>query len=190
MRILSRLTGLAVLATTFAMPLLAQEGTPSPADSTAGWVFRWLNFGIVAALIVYGFRKAAPYFQDRREDIADCIAEGVLAREAAEKRRREVEDKVKGLHQEIEQIRRDAQIATEAEAVRLRALAKEDAMKIEVAAQAEIAAAERAAKMELRSLATKLAVERAESLLRTELTPKAEAELFRGFVEELERCPN
>ena len=42
---------------------LAQEGCPSPADSTTGGVFRWLNFAIVVAMIVYVFGKSAPHFR-------------------------------------------------------------------------------------------------------------------------------
>ena len=54
-----------------------------------------------------------------------------------------------------------------------------EAETIERAAQAEIAAAERAARLELKALAARLAVERAEAVLRGELTPEAEAALFR-----------
>jgi F0F1-type ATP synthase membrane subunit b/b' len=72
----------------------------------------------------------------------------------------------------------------------LRSLAREEAQKIERAAQAEIAAAERAARMELKSLAARMAVERAEALLRKELTPKSEAVLFQTFVQELGRSVN
>lgn len=178
------------LALVAAAPALAQEGEPSPADTTTGWVFRWINFAIVFALIVYGFRKAAPAFRARQQEIAAKIAEGTRAREAADAKRREAEAKLKGLDQEVAQLRADAKVATQAEAQRLRAAAKEDAQKIERAAQAEIAAAERAARIELRSHAARLAVERAEAQLRSELTPKAEAALFRGFLEDLERSAN
>ncbi|HKS81902.1 MAG TPA: ATP synthase F0 subunit B [Candidatus Acidoferrales bacterium] len=178
------------LALVIAAPALAQESEPSPADTNTGWVFRWINFAIVFALIVYGFRKAAPVFRARQRDIAARIAEGTRAREAADAKRHEAEVKLNGLDQEVAQLRADAKVATEGEAQRLRAAAKEDAQKIERAAQTEIAAAERAARIELRSLAARLAVERAEAQLRSELTPKADAALFRGFLEELARSSN
>ena len=44
-----------------------------------------------------------------------------------------------------------------------------------------------AGKMGLKKLAARMAVERAEALLRKELTPKSEAALFQAFVQELER---
>jgi F-type H+-transporting ATPase subunit b len=185
-----RLGFLVIFALLAAAPALAQEGSPSPADTPTGLVFRWINFAIVAVLIIWGFRKAAPSFRAQRELIGQKIAEGTRAREAAEQRRHEVEEKMKGLGQEIERIRAEAKKVGEAEAIRLRAAAKEDAEKIERAAQVEIAAAERAARLELRALAAGMAVDRAEVLLRDELTPKAEAALFSGFVGELERSAN
>jgi F0F1-type ATP synthase membrane subunit b/b' len=188
-KLLAQWVALALVALAVAAPVMAQEGE-SPADSQTGWVFRWINFSIVAVLLIWGFRKAAPAFRARRTEMAEKIAEGTRAREAAETRRREVEEKLKGLDQEIAKIRTDARLATAAEAQRLRAGAKEDAQKIERAAQAEIVAAERAARMELRSIAAQLAVEGAETQLRNELTPKTQAALFQGFVEELERSAN
>jgi F0F1-type ATP synthase membrane subunit b/b' len=78
----------------------------------------------------------------------------------------------------------------EAEAQRLRAMAREEAHKIEKAALAEIAAADRAARLELKALAARMAVERAEALLRQELTPASEQKLFHTFVVDLARSVN
>lgn len=189
-RCVKRLSLLAAFGLAMAAPALAQESSPSPADSATGWVFRWINFAIVMMLLVYGLRKAAPAFRAHQERIAQKIAEGTRAREAAELRRREVEEKLNGLDQEIARIRAEAKRDSDAEAVRLRAAAKQDAQKIERAAQAEIEAAERAARLELKSMAARMAVDRAELLLRDALTPKAEEALFSGFVGELERSAN
>lgn len=170
-----------------ATPALAQEGEPSPADSPTGQVFRWLNFAIVFALIVYAFRKAGPFFRKRAEEISRKIAEGARAREAAEKQRREVQKKLAGIEKEVAAMRADARRGAQAEAVRLQELMRTEAETIEHAAQVEIAAAERAARLELKGIAARLAVERAEVLLRQGLTPQADAALFGHFVAELER---
>jgi F-type H+-transporting ATPase subunit b len=182
---------LAVLVLVAALPLLAQEGEGSPADSTVGWVFRWLNFAIVFGAIGYfAVKKGGPYFRGQAEEIAKKIAEGTRAREAAERQRQEAQAKLANIEREIAEMRVEANRDAEAEAQRLRALAREEAEKIERAAQAEIAAAERAARMELKAFAARLAVERAEALLREELTPKSEAALFQAFVQELGRSVN
>ena len=173
-----------------AAPVLAEESNPSPADSPTGQVFRWVNFAIVFGLIVYAFRKARPYFRSHTEEIAQKIAEGTHAREAAEKQRSEAQAKLAGIEKDVAEMRADAKRGAEAEAERVRALAMTEADAIERAAQADIAAAERAAHIELKMLAAGMAVERAEALLRQELTPKAEAALFRTFVGELEGSAN
>jgi len=83
-------------------------------------------------------------------------------------------------------MRVEAKQGAEAEAERLRALARTEAETSERAAQQEIAARERAARLELKALAARLAVERAEASLRQAMTPESEAMLFGTFVRELE----
>jgi F-type H+-transporting ATPase subunit b len=173
-----------------AAPAFAQEAAPSPADSSTGWIFRWINFAIVLALIVYGFRKAAPSFRRNADEIAQRIAEGTRAREAAEKQRREAQAKLAGIETEVAQLRVEAKRSAEAEAERLREMARTEAETIERAAHAEIAAAERAARLELKAFAARIAVQRAEARLRKELTPQAEAVLFGAFVGELQGSAN
>jgi F-type H+-transporting ATPase subunit b len=191
MRLLRNAGLLAMFVSMAAMPLLAQEGEASPVDSPTGWVFRWLNFAIVFGVIAYfAVKKGGPYFRRQAEEISRKIAEGTRAREAAERQRQEVQAKLANIENEIAGMRAEAKRDAEAEAQRLRALGREEAEKIERAAQAEIVAAERAARMELKVFAARLAVERAEAQLRQELTPKSEAALFQAFVQELERSVN
>jgi F0F1-type ATP synthase membrane subunit b/b' len=188
----ARFAGIAVAAAVLlfaAAPVLAQEGS-SITDSTSGWAFRWINFALLVAILVYGFAKAGPKFRKNSEEISRKIAEGTRAREAAEQQRREVRTKMAGIDAEVATMREDAQRGAAAEAERIRALAKSEVEMIERAAQAEIAAAERASRLELRTTAARLAVERAEAMLRQQLTPRDESTLFRTFVAELERSPN
>jgi F-type H+-transporting ATPase subunit b len=174
-----------------AWPALAQESEPSPADSNIGWGFRWLNFAIVFAGILYfSMKVCAPYFRGRTAEISEQVAEGARAREAAEKLRQEVRDKLAGIDKEVAQIREEAKRGTEAEAKRLRELARREAETIERAAEAEIAAAQRNARLELKTLAAGQAIDRAEALLKQELTPEAEAGLIHAFVRQLGESAN
>jgi F0F1-type ATP synthase membrane subunit b/b' len=173
-----------------AAPALADDGKPSPADAPVGQVFRWINFAIVLGLLIYGFRKALPYFRTHSDEISQKIAEGARAREAAEQRRNEAQAKLANIGADVAEIRLEAGRVAVLEAERIRASARVEADTIERAAQAEIAAAERAARRELRMLAARMAMERAEALLRTELTPKVEGERFHAFVAELEGGAN
>jgi F0F1-type ATP synthase membrane subunit b/b' len=188
-----RIAAMAITAASLlfaAVPALAQEGGSSVVDSTSGWVFRWINFGVLVALLVYAFSKAAPKFRKNSDEIARKIAEGARAREAAEQQRREVRTKLAGIDAEVAAMREDARRGAEAEAERIRALARSEAEMIERAARAEIAAAERASRLELRVAAARLAVRRAEALLAEQITLSDESALFRTFVAELERSPN
>ncbi|MGD0963676.1 MAG: ATP synthase F0 subunit B [Candidatus Acidiferrales bacterium] len=174
-----------------AAPLLAEEGAPGPENSPSGWIFRWINFAIVFSALVYFFTKvAAPSLRERSKEISKKIAEGARAREAAQQQRREVQRKLAGIGKEVESIRADAKRDADAEAVRLRALARLEAEVIERAAQAEIRAAQRAAQLELKAFAARLAVDRAEGLLTDQMTPEAQSSLFHTFVAELDRSTN
>jgi F-type H+-transporting ATPase subunit b len=185
-RLIRAATLLGLLVLSSAVPALAQETRSSSADSTVGWVFRWINFAIVfGAIAYYAVKKGGPYFRRNARLISEKVAEGTRAREAAEQRRREIEEKLAGLDAEIEAMRVTAKRDSEAEIQRLRGMAREDAERIEKSAQAEIAAAQRAGQLELKALTARLTVERAESLLRRELDAENDAALFRAFVGEL-----
>jgi F-type H+-transporting ATPase subunit b len=185
-RLIFTATSLGLLVVSSAVPVLAQETRSSSADSTVGWVFRWINFGIVfGGIAYYAVKKGGPYFRRNARIISEKVAEGTRAREAAEQRRRDIEEKLAGLDAEIEAMRVTAKRDSEAEIQRLRGMAREDAERIEKSAQAEIAAAERAGQLELKALTARLTVERAESLLRRELDAENDAALFRAFVGEL-----
>ena len=182
---------LIIFLTLAAVPVFAQEGEADSADTTTGWVFRWLNFAMVFGVIAYALVKyAAPAFRAQADEISRKIAEGARAREAAERQRREIKAKIEGLEREIQQLRVDAKRDAEAEAQRLRDMGRAEAEKIELAARAEIDAAARAGRMALKTLGARLAIERAEVLLRQELAPKSEAALIRTFIAELERSVN
>ena len=180
-----RFAAMLAVAAVFAAPAIAQESGDAT-TTTTGWVFRWINFAIVFGMIAWGLTKAGPYFRRNAEQISQRIAEGKRAREAAESQRRMVQEKLAHLDAEVAQIRADAQRANENEAQRIRAMAKADAQNIERAGQAEIAAAEDAARLELKAFAGRVAVERAEVLLRDQMTASTEAAVFRAFVESLD----
>ncbi|HXN18365.1 MAG TPA: ATP synthase F0 subunit B [Candidatus Binatus sp.] len=172
-------------------PVRAQERETPPAETPIGYIFHWLNFAIVFCAIAYAAKKwGGPYFHGQAEEIAQKIAEGTRAREAAERQKKEIEQKLAGLDGEIQRIKEEGKRDQQAEAKRLHDLARSEAEKIEHAAQMEIEAAGRAANQELKARAARLAIERAEAMLQKEITPQAEAGLFRTFVAEMERSIN
>lgn len=188
LRIFSVVTVLLLLVASSAF---AQQGSDAPADSPAGATFRWVNFAIVFAGLLYVIVKwGAPAFRKHGEEISQKIAEGTRAREAAEAQRAEIRAKLEGLEAEVEKMRVDAKREAEAESQRLRNLSKLEAEKIEDNAQAEIAAAIRAGQLALKSLTARHAIAQAEALLGKEIDLAADSNLVRTFVKDLEGSVN
>lgn len=170
----------------------AEEGGSAGAGSeTATEIFKWINFAIVAGLVLWVFVKALPpWFRGNAETINAAITKATAAKAAADAQLKEAESKLANLQKEVAELRTFAERESVAEVERIRAATQADAKKISAAASAEIEAAERAARMELKAIAAKLAVDGAESLLAKQLTPGAQEALIGDFVKSLEGRPN
>ncbi|HEV3374375.1 MAG TPA: hypothetical protein VG051_01650 [Candidatus Acidoferrum sp.] len=167
----------------------AEEGAAAKERATE--IFKWINFAIVAGAIAWVFaRVLPPQFRGNAEKISSAITEATAARAAADRQLREAETKLANLQKEVAELRAFAGREGSSEAERIRALARNDAQKIFLAATAEIEAAERAARLELKAIAAKLAVDGAETLLAKQLTPQTQESLVSAFVQSLEGRPN
>ena len=175
--------------TFFAAAAYAAEEGGANAGPTE--LFKWINFAIVAGVLIWVFGKVLPpKFRANVEKISSAITKATAAKAEADRKLKDAEQRLARLEQEVRGLREEAQKEAAAEAERIRALAKSDAAKISLAAKAEIEAAERAARIELKALAAKLAVDRAESLLAKQLTPQTQDALIAGFVKTLQGSPN
>jgi F-type H+-transporting ATPase subunit b len=174
-----------------AVSLRAAEEGGNAATETATEIFKWINFAIVASVIVWVFGKKLPsVFKARAEAVSSAITSATSAKAAADAQLRDAENWLANLQKEVVDLRALAQKEAAAEVERLRTATLSDAQKIAAAAKAEIEAAERAARLELKALAANLAVDGAESLLVKQLTPKAQEALISNFVKSLEGRPN
>jgi F-type H+-transporting ATPase subunit b len=169
-------------------PALAQEEKPNAADTTTGYIFRWIDFALVVGAFAWVIGKfGGPYFKTTARAISDAIHGAAAGRSAAERDLAEASRKLESIGVEIQELRRAGSRDSAAEAERLRALAKSEAEKIARAAVAEIEAAERVARQQLRAIAARVATERAEALLKQRMNDASERALFGKFVGELER---
>lgn len=167
----------------------AEEGGGAAGYATG--IFKWINFGVVAFVVLWSFWKVLPpKFRANAETISSAIAKAAAIKAEADKQLADAETRLANLEQEVAELRVVAQKEAAADAEHIRDMARSDAEKISVAARAEIEAAERAARIELKALAAKLAVDGAESLLAKQLTPQAQESLVNGFVKSLEGRPN
>ncbi|HEY2548063.1 MAG TPA: hypothetical protein VGI46_18470 [Candidatus Acidoferrum sp.] len=183
--------GFAVLFLCVALNSAAAEESGGGTTERANELFKWINFAIVAAVLIWLFAKKLPgWFRGNADKINSAITKATAAREEAERQVREAEAKLANLKHEIAALEAIGKREMSEESERIRALAQVDAKKVGVAAKAEIEAAERAARLELKALAASLAVDGAESLLAKQLTPSAQESLVDNFVKSLEGSPN
>jgi F-type H+-transporting ATPase subunit b len=183
--------GVLVVSLFAAVSLHAAEEGGNVATERATEIFKWINFAIVAGLIVWVFGKKLPLvFRARAEAVSSAITSATSAKAAADAQLRDAENRLANLQKEVAGLRVLAEKEAAAEVERLRTATLSDAQKIAAAAKAEIEAAERAARLELKALAANLAVDGAESLLAKQLTPKAQESLISNFVKSLEGRPN
>jgi F-type H+-transporting ATPase subunit b len=168
----------------------AEQGGHAAAERTTE-IFKWINFAIVAGVIIWlGLKKAPVFFGGRAEAISSAISKATNAKAVADAQLREAETRLANLQKEVVELRASAEREAAAEVERLRAATESDAQKIAAAAKAEIEATERAARLELKALAANLAVDGAETLLARQLTPQAQESLISNFVKSLEGRPN
>jgi F-type H+-transporting ATPase subunit b len=175
----------------FALNAHAAEEGGNAATEKATEIFKWINFAIVAGVMVWVFGKLLPpVFRKKAEAISSAITTATSAKAAADAQLREAETRLANLEKEVVELRATAEREAAAEVARLRAATQTDAQKIAAAAKTEIEAAERAARLELKALAANLAVDGAETLLAKQLTPQAQESLISNFVKSLEGRPN
>ncbi|MEQ1353598.1 MAG: hypothetical protein ABLT11_06240 [Candidatus Acidiferrum sp.] len=180
-----------VAATILLVAIAAHAEKTSASQQSTENLFKWINFALVAGVIVWLCLKKGPaFFAGRAEAIGSAIQKSTEAKKLADQHLSDAESKLQNLEKEVAELRASAQRESAAEAGRIRKLTDSDAQKIDAAAQAEIAAAERATRLELKALAANLAVSGAESLLAQQLTPAAQESLINNFVKTLDGRPN
>jgi F-type H+-transporting ATPase subunit b len=131
-----------------------------------GW--RVLNFALLAAILIWGLKKAkvGSLLSERRSGIEKALKEAVQAREAAEKKFAEYSEKLAKATKEIDEIYASIKKEGELEKERIIAEAKVSAGKIKELAEQTAAREMLKAKAELREEAARLAVQLAEQNLR------------------------
>jgi F-type H+-transporting ATPase subunit b len=150
----------------------------------AYWLAVTLNFAIVAGLIAWFAKKNLPaMFRARTASIQKSLEEARKASEDANRRLAEIESRLGRLDDEIIQMRVAAEKEAVAEEERIKAAAAEEARRIKVSADQEIASALKAARRELTAYAADLAVALASKQIRVD-TPTDQA-LVRRFAQQL-----
>ncbi len=150
-------------------------------------VYHWTNFVLILAAIGFmGKKFLSPFLAERAQAIRKDMEDSARARQEAAERLAGVENKLKQLDEEIVSLRSSALQETAADQARIVEQAKTDSRKIAANAQQEIAAATKIAIQELKAHTAELAVGLAEKKIRDSISPQAEKNIFRSFLEGLD----
>jgi F-type H+-transporting ATPase subunit b len=150
----------------------------------AYWLSMLLNFGLIAAVILWASRKYLPgVLNARTAAIQKAMQEAQKASEEARRKLAEIEARLTKLDGEIGMMRDAAEKEAAAEEARIKAAAQEDARKLVESAQQEIAAAAKAARRELTAYAADLAVALAQKQIRVDAA--TDQALVRNFAGQL-----
>src|SRR5215470_8057637 len=80
------------------------------ATERANEIFKWINFAIVAGVLVWVFTKLTPpFFRKNAEFISSAITKATAAKAGADRQMREAEGKLSRLQQEVAQLRTTAE---------------------------------------------------------------------------------
>jgi len=158
------------------------------------WLSVVLNFVLVIVLVWFllttGVLLPWPdgvrgWLRDRTSAIQKGMEEARRASEDANRRLREIEDKLARLDAEIAQLQATASAQADEEAARLKAAAEQEQRRIIQNAEQEIGAAANAARRDLKAYSAELAVSLAEK--RIKVDQATDQELVRDFVDQLGR---
>jgi F-type H+-transporting ATPase subunit b len=150
------------------------------------FIWRCINFAVMAGLIGYFVSKPIRNgLQSRRAEIEKALADATAAREAAEAKSREYQEKLAKASAEIDSIYAAIRREGELERDRILASANEMAAKIEQEADSKAASAVARARAELRAEAARLAVELAEELLTRNVTAADQKRLVDEYMQKV-----
>lgn len=180
---------LALLATV-ALPAVTMAASGGDhADSGVvlkDFIWRCVNFAVMVGLLGYFVSKPIRNaLQNRRAEIEKTLADAAAARDAAEAKAREYQEKLAKASAEIESIYAAIRREGELERDKILASAKEMATKIEQEADAKAASAVARARTELRAEAARLAVELAEELLAKSVTAADQKRLIDEYMQKV-----
>ncbi|HOL70829.1 MAG TPA: hypothetical protein PLA43_05935 [Bryobacteraceae bacterium] len=164
--------------------LAAEHGESGHAGSDTLW--KLINFVILAAALGYFiYKKAGSFFAARSAAIQRELAEAAKFQADAEARYAEMEQRLKRLNAEVEELRRRAREESAVESARMRALTERGLKKIQEQAEQEIQAAANSARQQLRAYSAALAIELAAAKIEERLTPETDQMIVDAMIGEI-----
>ncbi|MBN8729190.1 MAG: hypothetical protein J0L64_01515 [Acidobacteria bacterium] len=149
-------------------------------------VYKWINFGILAAgLLFLAIRMGGPFFAERAKEITLALDAAGRVKAEAEAQVADITRRISNLDGELEVLRAEARQEMEKERERSRRETDELQAKMQAAAEQEVSSAVKHAEFELRRVASHLALQLAEEKIRVRMNGQVQAGLVGGFVANL-----
>jgi F-type H+-transporting ATPase subunit b len=165
----------------------AREVEESRVNETNELVWKWVNFAIFAGGLGYlAVKYGGPFFRSRTEEIRKGIEAAAIAKAEAEAQAARIEEKIKHLGVEIDELRHSSHEEMQAEGERIRKDTAAEIAKIQARAEQEIASAAKLAMYDLKAYSAHLAVNLAEQQIRNRMNPQTQERLVQQFVNELD----
>jgi F-type H+-transporting ATPase subunit b len=145
-----------------------------------------LNFLILAGLIGWmAVKQGGPLLAARAKEIGDGLAAGEKAKSEADARAAQVQAKLANLEKDVAALRISGKEECEHEADRIRRETQTEIARIRTQADDEIESSGKHARMEIQHAAVRMAIELAETKVRTRMSPQIQASLLQGFLKDL-----
>jgi F-type H+-transporting ATPase subunit b len=164
------------------------EGGHATAEHESSWkeiVAMWLNFAVLAWLLYYFLAKKMKLPDNLRGEaveIQKSIESARQAKEQAELKLKELDEKMAGLSQEIARIKDQAANDAETERLRILEAAQAEAKRIVDIANREIEAEVRLAKKQLLKVVGDIAVQKGKKIVQDEITEDDQKRMIEDYI--------
>ncbi len=168
-------------------PVAAAEGQAQEehGESWVDTVAKWFNFAVLVGLLYFFLvkkMKVTDTFRSEAEEIQRSIESARQAKEEAEKKLKELDEKMMTLTHEIEKIKDQAVKDAEAERLRILEAAQAEAKRIVDLANREVESEVRLAKKQILKIVGNIAVQKGKKIVQDEITEVDQNRLIDDYI--------
>lgn len=178
-------SAIAIVLTAAGVASASQEGGYGGSQLRL-FIFSVINFTLfLIVLYVYALPRTKRFFSERSQKIRQFLKEAEEAKDLAEKKRKEYEEKLASLEKAVEEIRSLVEKEGQAEKERIVVTAEKEAETLRL--QAKIIADQelKQAKADLKRELAKLSLERAEKIIKEKIDDDDHARLIKEYITQI-----
>jgi F-type H+-transporting ATPase subunit b len=165
-----------------------EAASPETEGGTVEEIGRWFNFLLLVAILYLFLKrniKIDEKFKADAELIQSSIESARIAKDEAEKRLAEMEQRMATINEEVEKVKAETARQAEEERKQILESAQREAEKIVLAAQREVDSELRLARKKLRKHLADLSVAQGRKIIETEINDQDQSRLINDYIEDL-----